>query len=529
MTHIIGLRRSVAMLALAGAPVLAAAPHVRVEQGLLAGIPAVDGSSVQRFLGIPYAAPPVGALRWRAPRPALGWPGIRMATEFGARCIQPKLWDDMIFRAPGMGEDCLTLNVWTPARLSARQKLPVLVYVYGGGFLAGGSSEPRYDGASMAARGIVVVTMNYRLGAFGFLAHPELTAGSPHHASGNYGLLDQAAALQWVRRNIAAFGGDPARITVGGESAGSMSVGSLMASPLTRGLIAGAIAESGAPMGPVAPAALAEGEARGRDFAGQAAGVDLAALRALSPERVLELQGKAAMRFGPVIDGYYLREQPSVTFAAGRQARVPLLIGSNSQEQGYEVLLQGQAPTVTNYRAMLTSRYGDQASTLARLYPAASDAEVPRAVTALASDLFLGYATWKMFDLHRQGGAPTFYYYFSRIRPPVVGGSIDTPAPLGALHSAEIEYALGNLETNPRYGWTADDRAVSRTMQGYFANFVRTGNPNGTGLPAWRKADAGAAAGEGTLHRQHIDVRTRDVPLVEQQRYRTLEPLIRPR
>jgi para-nitrobenzyl esterase len=507
------------LVAVTAAPGLAAAPQVRVEQGVVEGLPTEKGSPVQRFLGIPYAAPPVGALRWRPPQPAQAWSGVRQAVRFGDRCMQPRLWDDLIYRS-GMSEDCLVLNVWTPARLDRREKLPVLVYIYGGGFLAGDSSEPRYDGASMAARGMVVVSMNYRLGAFGFLAHPWLTAESRERASGNYGLLDQAAALNWVRRNVAAFGGDPARITVGGESAGSMSVSGVMASPLTRGLIAGAIAESGALMMPVAPASLQQGEVLGRNFASRADVTDLKALRALSAERIMALQGGEAMRFAPVIDGYYLREQPSVTFARGQAARVPLLIGSNSQEMAYQAVLGQEPPTLAGYRAALQRLYGERAEMVGRLYPAQTDRAVPFAATALASDRFLGVATWKLFDLQRRTGAPTYYYYYARIRPRVVHEP-NAPTPLGAVHSAEIEYALGNLDTNPRYAWTDDDRRVSRTLQGYFANFIRTGTPNGTGLPDWPVA----ARTDAEIRRQHIDVETRTRPFTEQGRYLTMEPL----
>jgi para-nitrobenzyl esterase len=508
------------MLVMASAaPILAAGPQVRVEQGLVEGLAAEKGASVQRFLGIPYAAPPVGPLRWRPPQPAQAWSGVHQATRFGDRCMQPRLWDDLLYRS-GMSENCLVLNVWTPARLKRGEKLPVLVYIYGGGFLAGDSSEPRYDGASMAARGMVVVSMNYRLGAFGFLAHPWLTAESRERAAGNYGLLDQAAALGWVRRNVAAFGGDPARITVGGESAGSMSVSGVMASPLTRNLIAGAIAESGALMPPVAPATLQQGEAIGRGFASRAGATDLQALRALPADRIMALQGSEAMRFAPVVDGYYLREQPSVTFARGQAARVPLLVGSNSQEMAYQALLGSEPATLTGYRAALRRLYGERADFVERLYPAQTDQAVTAAATALASDRFLGVATWKLFDLQRRTGAPTYYYYYSRIRPRVVNEP-NTPAALGAVHSAEIEYALGNLDTNPRYAWTDEDRRVGRTLQGYFVNFIKTGSPNGGGLPDWPVA----ARTDAEIKRQHIDVETRSRPFPDQSRYLAMEPL----
>jgi para-nitrobenzyl esterase len=257
----------------------------------------------------------------------------------------------MRFRSPAPSEDCLYLNVWTPAKLgTARQhKLPVLVYVYGGGFMAGDSSEKRYDGAALARRGVVVVTMNYRLGVFGFYAHPELTAESPHHSSGNYGLLDQAAAIGWVKRNIAAFGGDPDHVTIGGESAGSMSVSALMASPLSRGSIAGAIGESGAMMDRLTPSRLADAESEGVTFAQSLSAPTLGALRALSADKLLAAQGSAKnVHFGAVIDGYFFSEPPAMTFASGKAAHVPLLVGSNSQEGPGAAIFGPGPPTMSS-------------------------------------------------------------------------------------------------------------------------------------------------------------------------------------
>src|SRR5438309_4208709 len=247
----------------------AAGPVVRIENGKVKGVADSSGPPIEIFRGIPFAAPPVGDLRWREPQAVAQWSGVRNATEFGPRCMQQPLFSDMMFRSPAPSEDCLYLNVWTPAKFAGpqRHKLPVLLYIYGGGFMAGDASEKRYDGASLARRGIVVVTINYRLGVFGFFSHPELTASSPHHASGNYGLLDQVAALKWVKRNIGAFGGDPAHITIGGESAGSIAVNALMASPLSRRDIAGAIGESGGMMQRLTPRPLGEAEQKGAAFA----------------------------------------------------------------------------------------------------------------------------------------------------------------------------------------------------------------------------------------------------------------------
>jgi para-nitrobenzyl esterase len=516
-------------IALAGAMPATAAPRVRdtpdvrTQQGRLAGTAIADDPAVEAFLGVPYAAPPLGPLRWRAPRPAAAWRGTRQATAFGARCMQQALFADMRFRSPAMAEDCLTLNIWRPAGAKRGARLPVLFYLHGGGAVAGGGSEPRYDGAAMARRGIVVVTINYRLGVFGFFATPALAAESGDGSAGNYGLLDQAAALDWVRRHIAAFGGDPARITIGGESAGSMSVSVLMTSPLTRHLFARAIGESGGVMPPsFHPKPLAEAEREGDGFAAAAGAATLAELRALPAERLLAVQAERRMRADFIVDGRFLTETPLASYAAGRAAQVPLLLGTNTQEAGWQAILKARAPTLANYRAALAEQYGDRAAALAALYPAASDADVPAAATDLASDAFLAASTWSWYDRHRRLGAPTWLYHYARVRPATLPPLPPGGPASGAVHSAEIEYALGNLDVNPVYAWTDDDRRVSATMQGYVANFVRTGDPNGAGLPRWLPAPAG----DGPASRQRIDVDTRSVPFVEAPRYAAAVPLL---
>ena len=488
------------------------------DSGKLQGATDPGSPGIHIFRGIPFAAPPLGDLRWREPQPVTRWSGVRPATEFGPRCMQQPLFSDMMFRSPGPSEDCLYLNVWTPARPGRATKggLPVLVYIYGGGFMAGDSSEKRYDGAAMAKRGIVVVTMNYRLGVFGFLVHPELTAASAHQASGNYGLLDQVAALDWVLRNIAAFGGDPKRITIGGESAGSLSVSALMASPLSRDSIAGAIGESGAFMQKWTPPALADRESKGAAFAQSIGAPTITAMRALPADKLLEAQGKASdLHIGAVIDGYFLSEPPSVTFANGKAAHVPLLVGSNSQEAAGAAVLGNGVPTVASYRAGLARTLGNKADAIYALYPVNTDADALPAATAVASDDFLGLPTWKWFDLQRQSGAPTYYYYYTHVRPRFVTDTSGNLLPWGALHSSEIEYALGNLDANPLYAWTAADRQVSATMSAYFANFIKTGNPNGGALPKWPKA----SHDPHDIRRQVIDVATRSAPFPEQRRY----------
>jgi para-nitrobenzyl esterase len=481
-----------------------AADRVKTSNGIVEGL-GEQSSGVRIFKGIPFARPPVGDLRWQPPRGPANWQGVRQAIQFGPRCMQQPIFGDMNFRSNGMSEDCLYLNVWTPAK-QGNERLPVLIYFYGGGFIAGDGSEPRYDGESIAAKGIVVVTMNYRLGVFGFLAHPGLTRESSQHASGNYGLLDQNAALRWVRQNIAAFGGNPRNVTIAGESAGSASVSAQMASPLSKDLIAGAIGESGSILATIIAVPLSAAEQAGSAFATAIGAKSLASLRAMSAAQLLEAAGKPGVgRFSLTVDGYFLPERPVSIYASGKQAHVPLLVGWNSEEMTWKALLDKDEPTPENYEKVVRKLYGDRAPEVLKLYPAATSAEVIDSATDLASDRFLGYSTWKWFDLHtRTGGKPVYRYFYSRPRPQVVpelgnatpglaGGIIKStearPAPAppakGAVHSAEIEYAMGNLATNKVFSWTPEDYQVSKVMQEYFANFVKTGDPNGPGLPSW--------------------------------------------
>jgi para-nitrobenzyl esterase len=499
-------------------------PEVRTAAGMLAGTREdMQGTALRVFRGIPYAAAPTGRLRWRAPQPAAAWQGVRAARRFGPRCMQRPVFGDMVFRSDGMSEDCLYLNVWTPAR-TAGAKLPVLVYFYGGGFIAGDGSEPRYDGASLAARGIVTVTVNYRLDVFGFLALPALADESPQHAAGNYGLLDQAAALRWVHDNIAAFGGNPDAITIGGESAGSMSVSALMASPLSKGLLRRAIGESGAVLGNLAPPSLAAAEKQGEAFARHVGATSLAQLRAMPAATLLKACGdKGVAEFGPDIDGWLLPRPPAAIYRAGAQAHIPLLVGSNSQEGSYAALLQDAAPTPAAYRGVVQRQFGRHADEALRLYPGNSQAEVEASGTALSGDQFIAYATWRWMAWQRQtGNAPVYYYYFTQPRPARRDGSAG--AGTGALHSGEIEYALGNLSGNPVYAWTGKDRAVSSTLQGYFANFIKTGDPNGAGLPHW----PAATPAQGGLWRQSIGARTHAVVDRNAPRYEFLQRVLAP-
>jgi para-nitrobenzyl esterase len=494
-----------------------AGPQVKTSAGLVEGI-ADQKSRVSMFLGVPFAAPPVRELRWKEPHPVKSWEGVRKADQFGARCMQRPLYSDMNFRSDEVSEDCLYLNIWTSAKPGSERQ-PVLVYFFGGGFRAGDASEYRYDGASMAKRGITTVTVNYRLDVFGMLAHPWLTAESPHHASGNYGLLDQAAALQWVKNNIAAFGGDPNRITIAGESAGSISVSALMASPLSRGLIAGAIGESGSMLGRGKVPSLADAEKNGVAFAQLVKALSLEEMRAIPAGILLESAAlDSAPRLDLIVDGYFFPKSPAEIYEAGEQAHVPLLAGTNSQESAFDAVIGPNPPTLENYKQALHRIFGDKASRALQLYPAATDEEVMDAATELASDRFLGYSTWRWVETHGKTAKnqPTFYYFYSRARPTPTNP--EQKAERGAVHSAEIEYAMGNLDTNKVFAWRPEDHKVSKTMQSYFANFIQRRDPNGAGLPKWdayNKSDAHP--------RLTIDVNTRLEPDTRRARYELAE------
>ena len=485
-------------------------PQVKTANGILEG---TSESGINVFRGVSFAAPPVGDLRWREPQPVKNWSGIRKAYHFGPKAMQLPIFGDMSFRSDGTNEDCLYLNVWTPSK-NGKDKLPVLVYFYGGGFMAGDGSEPRYDGESMARRGIVSVTVNYRLGVFGLLSHPELTKESPHHASGNYGLLDQSAALQWVQKNIAAFGGDPKKVTIAGESAGSFSVSAQMASPLSRNIIAGAIGESGSLLGN-ATATLKDAEKAGTDWAKTINKNSLAELRAMSADDLLKGASKAGFGAFPFcIDGYFFPKSPLEIFEKGEQAHVPLLVGWNSQEMVYQMILGGDKPTLDNYKKAVQKLYSDQATEVLKVYTASTDEEAEQTATELASDRFIGFSTWRWSDLQsKTGGKPVFRYLYARPRPAMraemgnatanlaggvtkdtTGKAPKAPLPKGAVHSAEIEYALGNLPTNRVYDWQPEDFKVSDIIQTFFANFIKTGNPNGLTVPEWSPVASNKAA-----------------------------------
>jgi para-nitrobenzyl esterase len=487
-------------------------PQVQTSNGILEG---VNSSGIKIFKGIPFAKPPVGSLRWREPQPVESWKGIRKADKFGPRAMQLPLFSDMVFRSDGLSEDCLYLNIWTPAK-SSNERLPVLVYFFGGGFVAGDGSEFRYEGESMARNGIVAITVNQRLGVFGFMAHPDLSKESSYHGSGNYGLMDQAAALKWIQKNIASFGGDPKKVTIAGESAGSYSVSAQMASPLSKNLIAGAIAESGSLLSFNPTTSLADAEKIGAAFANRVGAKSLAELRAIPAQQLLDETSKPeSSRFPVNVDGYFFPKSPEEIFSSGEQAHVPLLVGWNSEEGNYRSVIGEEKATVENYIKGVKRMVGDEASEILQIYKASTDAEVEQAGTDLASDMFIGFSTWKLSDLQsRTGGRPVYRYLYSRPRPltkeqsarlllgqtdgslpkDTLASAIRKQATLGAGHSIEIEYAMGNLPTNRVYDWQPEDFKISEIMQGFFINFIKTGNPNGTGLPQWPSLQQGKPA-----------------------------------
>jgi para-nitrobenzyl esterase len=464
---------------------LHAADQVRVAGGLLEG---TTGSlpGIRAFLGIPYAAPPVGPLRWKAPEPVAKWTGVRKADQFGNRCIQTNPFPDMIFQSPAESEDCLYLSVYTPAK-SASERLPVMVWVHGGGYLSGAGDEKRHDGSVLASKGVIVVTINYRLGALGFLAHSELTAESPHKASGNYALLDQVAALRWVQDNIAAFGGDRAKVTIFGESAGSFAVSGMIATPLARGLFARAIGESGAqftaPGGSLAALTLAQAEKRGSEFAASAGAKSLADLRALPAAAFKKSgQGTPAMN-SPTVDGYVFPEDPWDIYAQGKQSHVPLLAGWNSAE-----MKMAAVHTADALEAALRKQFPGNEEAALKAYPAGDAQQTRLSAVALASDNFIAYSTWKWIEMQAATGkAPVYRYLFDHIIPTATG---DPPADdPGAAHATDIEFVFSTLDSK-KLAWRDSDRRVAEIVTSYWTNFAKTGNPNGPGLAEWPPYDA---------------------------------------
>lgn len=487
-----------AALLLAGIAYSQNGPLVKVAEGVLEG---VNESGVKVFKGVPFAAPPVGDLRWKAPQAVMPWEGVRKAVQFGPNPMQENVFGDMNFGTKEMSEDCLYLNIWTPAQ-TMNEGLPVLIYFNGGGLYAGSGSEPRYAGLSMARKGVISITANYREGIFGFYANSALSKETSYKGSGNYGFMDQVAAITWVKNNIKAFGGDPSRITIVGESAGSMSVSVLMASPLCKGLFAQAMGSSGSVMGYRPMTTLKEAEKVGDEKMKSMGCKNLKELRALSAE---ELMKRANVKGVPQtnIDGFFLTEQPLATFAKGEQMQIPLLIGWNSYEMAPGFILQGRPATLDNAKAAVAQLFGTHADQVLSLYGIRTDADVDgEKGIMLASDMFIGFSSWRWWNMHNKTTRhPVYRYMYCHARPELLlrdkvpglaGGLQDktndapaTPKYKGAVHSADIEYAMGNLPTNRVYDWQPEDYTVSDQFINYYANFVKTGNPNGLGLVQW--------------------------------------------
>ncbi len=461
--------------------------RVKIDSGEVEGAFA-NGQQVRAFKGIPFAAPPVGDLRWKAPQAEAAWKGVRKAKDFGSHCIQSGSYPDMVFHDPGPSEDCLTLNVWTPANAKTGS-LPVMVWIYGGGFSTGGTSESRQDGQFLAARDVVVVSMNYRLGIFGFFNHPELTMESPFHASGNYGLLDQAAALAWVHRNIAAFGGDPNNVTIFGESAGSQSVSAHMASPVSRGLFNKAIGESGGEFPNDTPKEELGSRLEERNvvFAKETFGTSsIADLRKFSADEILRAAMAKTMppppRFRPSVDGYFLPDSVANAYARGVQVQVPLLAGWNADESRGQVLLSETKTTADSFTAAAHKDFGEKAKDFLAAYSAETDAEAVVSAGDYAGDRFIAYSTWKWLEMQVLAGQAPVYRYRMDLGSP---GDKNHQAILGAFHSDDIEYVFGTLDSRPGAVWRPEDRKLSELMGAYWTNFARTGDPNGPGLPQW--------------------------------------------
>jgi para-nitrobenzyl esterase len=489
-------------------PAAAGAP-VKVDTGLLTGMAGRD-PGVTAYKGIPYAAPPVGDLRWRPPAPALPWDGVRKADSFGSACPQP---GGEMARGMQQSEDCLTLNVWTAAKPDSTEKRPVYVWIYGGGFIGGTGASPEFDGEGLAKKGVVVVTFNYRLGVLGFLATHELSRESGHNASGNYGLLDDIAALQWVQRNIAAFGGDPAKVTIGGQSAGAGSVGFLALSPLAKGLFRAGIAESHArdPRDPelrylsISWRPLAAAESMGSQYADQHGATTLADLRAMPWQKLIEgsntvdsavetgSDGKPPM-FRPVVDGWVVPQSYWRSYQAGRQNQVAFVAGNNKDESGavpetaFTALRANMAPpragmpqtnvTLAQFQAAARRKFGPLAAEFLKLYPARTDEEAALQGNASVRDNSR-ISTWLWGELWSKGNhLPLHTYFWTHAIP---GPSHDMR---GAFHGSEIPYAFNSLDALDK-PWTEDDRRIAETMSSYWANIIKTGDPNGAGLPDW--------------------------------------------
>jgi para-nitrobenzyl esterase len=471
---------SAIVLAAVSSMSLAATTAVKADQGLLKG---TRQGELTVYKGVPYAAPPVGDQRWRPPQAAAKWPGVRPADKFAPQCVQGFVGPEA-GKPPEMSEDCLYLNVWTPAN-SAHDHIPVLVWIYGGGFNAGATSIPTYSGEVLARKGVVLVSIAYRVGPLGFLAHPELSAESPHHVSGNYGLLDMIAALEWIKTNIAAFGGDPNKVTIFGESAGGIAVSQLCASPLAKGLFEGAISESGGSFGPPRRAGLpgenmrllADAERDGVSLARDTGASTIEELRKSPAEEIMTAQRTRGQAW-PIIDGWVIPSDQYTMYEKKQFNDVPVLIGYNSDEGASF----SHDRTPREYRDGLQRRYDSFTDTLLKAYPT-GERTVPKSARDLSRDAAFGWHTWIWARLQSQLGKSKVYYYYFDQHPQAPADS-DRPD-LGAPHGREVPYVFGHLNDLQHEQPTAADHVISDAMATYWTNFAKYGNPNGKAVPEW--------------------------------------------
>ena len=431
--------------------------------------------SLAIFKGIPFAEPPVGELRWRAPQPPKSWEGIKQTTEYAAAPMQGN-------DPTGKSEDCLYLNIWTPAK-SSKDKIPVLVWIYGGGFSYGSTSEPVYDGAALAKKGVVLVSIAYRVGQLGFLSHPELSAENPNKVSGNYGLLDQIAGLQWIKDNIAAFGGDPNKVTIFGESAGGISVSMLCASPLAKGLFQGAISQSGGSFGPSRSTTfpgenmktLAMAEKDGLEYAEKAGDTSLVGLRNMPADSLPMVMGMGGA--WPIVDGYVIPDDQYKLYEAGNYNDVNVLIGYNSDEGASF----SREKTPEEYMANVKKRYGKFSDDLIAAYPA-GEKSVPKTARDISRDAAFGWHTWSWARLQSKTGKSKVYYYYFDQHPDYPE---DSPKyGYGSPHGQEVQYVFQNMDKN-KPETTPSDLEVSDLMSTYWTNFAKYGSPNGENVPEW--------------------------------------------
>ncbi len=452
---------------------------VKTNQGFVSGIRNTTGD-VYIFKGVPFAAPPVGDLRWKEPQPGIPWDGVRLCDTWPASPIQNEpvpfmMWtQEFITPSEPLSEDCLYLNIWTPAN-STKEKLPVLVWIHGGGFTSGSGACDVYDGEALAQQGIVFVSINYRLGIFGFMAHPELTAESHHQASGNYGLMDQQAALRWIQKNITAFGGDPSRVTIAGQSAGSMSVNALVASPLSKGLMHGAIAQSGGMLSDRFSKSLPEAEAIGIDIMQSLKLSGIEDLRKISADSLLIIGSTLSFgSFGPIVDGYVLPDRVYNILRTKQHNQMPMMSGWVT---GDSDLFAGEPPTAASFTAFAKETYGENADEFLTIFSSNTNEEANNAKRKLDLMDFAGYPS---FIWSQVNDNTTYLYQFSHV-------PTDKPnfPNYGAFHTSEVPYALHTLKLWDR-PWQERDYEMEKIMSTYWVNFIKTGNPNGADLPEWK-------------------------------------------